>query len=71
MEDSFGDIIAFVESNYRVKKNRANRAIAGLSMGACTLRLSAQYTKTFDYVGIFPTTHLYHEGRQQRRGGTG
>lgn len=33
MEDSFGDIIKFVESNYRVKKNKANRAIAGLSMG--------------------------------------
>ncbi len=54
MEDSFGDIIAFVESNYRVKKNQANRAIAGLSMGGMhSSAISAQYTKTFDYVGIF------------------
>ncbi len=39
MEDSFGDIINFVETNYRVKKNKANRAIAGLSMGECILLL--------------------------------
>ncbi len=54
MEDSFGDIIAFVESNYRVKKNQANRAIAGLSMGGMhSSAISAQYPKTFDYLGIF------------------
>ena len=54
MEDSFEDIIAFVESNYRVKKNKANRAVAGLSMGGMhSAAISAQYPNTFDYVGVF------------------
>ena len=54
MEDSFGDIIKFVESNYRVKKNKANRAIAGLSMGGMhSAAISAQYPNTFNYIGVF------------------
>lgn len=54
MEDSFGDILKFVESNYRVKKDKANRAIAGLSMGGMhTAAISAQYPDTFDYMGVF------------------
>uniref|UniRef100_S0DGJ3 Carbohydrate esterase family 1 protein n=1 Tax=termite gut metagenome TaxID=433724 RepID=S0DGJ3_9ZZZZ len=54
MEDSFGDIIKFVESNYRVKTGKANRAIAGLSMGGMhTAAISAQYPNTFDYMGVF------------------
>ena len=54
MEDSFGDILKFVEKNYRVKKNKANRAIAGLSMGGMhSAAISAQYPNTFDYIGIF------------------
>src|SRR5690554_1676656 len=53
MEDSFGDIIKFVESNYRVKKDKANRAIAGLSMGGRhSAAISAQYENTFDYIGV-------------------
>lgn len=54
MEDSFGDVIKFVESNYRVKKGKANRALAGLSMGGMhTAAISAQYPNTFDYIGVF------------------
>jgi len=54
MEDSFGDIINFVETNYRVKKNKANRAIAGLSMGGMhSSAISAQYANTFNYIGVF------------------
>jgi enterochelin esterase family protein len=54
MEESFGDIIKFVESNYRVKKGKGYRAVAGLSMGGMhSASISAQYTNTFDYVGIF------------------
>ncbi len=54
MEDSFGDILAFVESNYRVIKDKEHRAIAGLSMGGMhSSAISAQYPNTFDYVGIF------------------
>ncbi|MDD2931614.1 MAG: alpha/beta hydrolase-fold protein, partial [Fermentimonas sp.] len=54
MEDSFGDIIKFVESNYRVDKSKAKRAVAGLSMGGMhSAAISAQYPNTFDYIGIF------------------
>uniref|UniRef100_S0DE28 Carbohydrate esterase family 1 protein n=1 Tax=termite gut metagenome TaxID=433724 RepID=S0DE28_9ZZZZ len=54
MEDSFGDVIKFVESNYRVKRDKAHRAIAGLSMGGMhTAAISAQYPNTFDYMGVF------------------
>lgn len=54
MEDSFGDIMKFVESNYRVKKSKTYRAIAGLSMGGMhSAAISAQYPNTFDYVGVF------------------
>lgn len=54
MEDSFGDIMKFIESNYRVKKGKANRAVAGLSMGGMhSAAISAQYPNTFDYVGVY------------------
>lgn len=68
-EDSFGEVMAFVESNYRVKKEKASRAIAGLSMGGFhTLYISANYANMFDYVGLFsaatiepknPDTNIY------------
>lgn len=54
MEDSFMDVMAFVENNYRVKEGKANRAIAGLSMGGMhSAAISAKYPGTFDYIGIF------------------
>lgn len=54
METNFKDIIIFTESNYRVKKDKANRAIAGLSMGGFhTLYISANYPNTFSYMGLF------------------
>ena len=54
MEESFKDVISFIESNYRVKKDKANRAIAGLSMGGFhSMYISANYPNTFDYVGLF------------------
>jgi enterochelin esterase family protein len=53
-EKAFPDVIKFVESNYRVKKDKANRAIAGLSMGGFhSLHISKQYPDLFDYIGIF------------------
>ncbi|MEJ2161941.1 MAG: alpha/beta hydrolase-fold protein [Robiginitalea sp.] len=53
-EASFMDVIGFVESNYRVKANKAHRAIAGLSMGGYhSLHISRYYPDTFDYMGLF------------------
>ncbi|MDH6303654.1 enterochelin esterase-like enzyme [Parabacteroides sp. PF5-5] len=54
MEDSFGDVMKFIETNYRVKTGKNNRAIAGLSMGGMhSSAISAQYANTFDYIGVF------------------
>ena len=54
MEQSFKDVISFIETNYRVKKDKASRAIAGLSMGGFhSLYISANYPNTFDYIGLF------------------
>lgn len=53
-EATFPDIMKFVESSYRVKADKANRAIAGLSMGGYhSLHISRYYPNTFDYVGLF------------------
>lgn len=53
-EANFDEIIHFVEDNYRVKTNKENRAIAGLSMGGYhSLHISRYYPDTFDYVGLF------------------
>ena len=54
MESNFDEIIKYVEKNYRVKKEKKSRAIAGLSMGGMhTLFISSYYPNTFDYVGLF------------------
>jgi len=51
---SFGDIISFVESNYRVSADKQHRAVAGLSMGGFhSLHISRYHPNTFDYVGLF------------------
>ncbi len=53
-EETFGDIIKFVESNYRVVAKKSGRAIAGLSMGGYhSLHISRYYPNTFDYIGLF------------------
>jgi enterochelin esterase-like enzyme len=54
MEETFGDIIKFIETNYRVQNKKTGRAIAGLSMGGFhSLHISRFYPDTFDYIGLF------------------
>lgn len=49
----YTDIIPFVESTYKVKTGKANRAIAGLSMGGIyTLNVTQQRPDLFDYIGV-------------------
>lgn len=61
-EESFGDVIKFVESNYRVKADKSDRAIAGLSMGGYhSLHISRYYPNTFDYVGLFSAAIMPNE----------
>lgn len=58
-EASFMDVVNFVESSYRVKINKENRAIAGLSMGGFhSLHISRYYENTFNYVGLFSAAIL-------------
>lgn len=54
MEESFPDVIQFIEKNYRTIPKKENRAIAGLSMGGFhSLHISKQYPDMFGYVGLF------------------
>ena len=53
-EETFIDIMKFVEDNYRTIKTKEGCAIAGLSMGGFhTAYISMYYPNTFDYVGLF------------------
>ena len=53
-QDFLKEIMPLVEKNYRVYKDRARRAIAGLSMGgAQTLDIGISHLGEFAYLGIF------------------
>lgn len=48
------DIMPYVEGNYRVRTERRNRAIAGLSMGGMqTLNITMSDLGKFAYIGVF------------------
>ncbi|MEO7718884.1 MAG: alpha/beta hydrolase-fold protein [Capsulimonas sp.] len=54
LNDFVGDIMPYVEKNYRVINDRDHRAIAGLSMGGWqTLNIAVAHLDTFAYVGVF------------------
>lgn len=66
-EATFMDIINFMENSYRVKDDKANRAIAGLSMGGFhSLHISRFYPGTFDYVGLFSAAIMPWEGTSSK-----
>lgn len=53
MEESFMDIVNFVDSHYRTVAKRSARAITGLSMGGGhTFGISRLYPYMFDYYGL-------------------
>ncbi|MBR7027324.1 MAG: esterase [Bacteroidales bacterium] len=57
IENSFPDVMKFVEKHYQVAKGAANTAVAGLSMGGRqSAMLSLHYPKSFGYVGMFSGT---------------
>jgi enterochelin esterase family protein len=61
-EETFPDVIKFIEGNYRVKAEKSSRAIAGLSMGGYhSLHISRYYPNTFDYVGLFSAAIIPNE----------
>lgn len=53
MEESFMDIVNYVDSHYQTIKKRSGRAVTGLSMGGGhTFGISRLYPETFDYYGL-------------------
>ena len=53
-EESFNDIVKWVDTNYRTRAAKRYRAIAGLSMGGYhSLYISANQPEDFAYVGLF------------------
>ncbi len=61
-EETFMDIVNFIERNYRVKAEKKSRAIAGLSMGGFhSLHISRYYPNKFDYIGLFSPAILPNE----------
>jgi enterochelin esterase family protein len=54
VDDFTKDLRPYVEANYRVKSDRANRAIAGLSMGgAQTLNIAFSHLDQYGYIGVY------------------
>jgi enterochelin esterase family protein len=54
VQDFVGDIMPYVEKNYRVNDDRQHRAIAGLSMGGSqTLNIAIPNLEKFGYFGVF------------------
>lgn len=64
-KDLLNDLIPFVEKKYPVKKNRNDRAIAGLSMGGGqTLNFGLGNIDTFAWVGAFSAAPNTKEPQQ-------
>lgn len=62
-EDSFMDIVSFVDSTYRTVPDKENRAIAGLSMGGGhSWIISMENPDTFGYVGLFSAAVRWNGG---------
>jgi len=72
-EQSFKDVVKYVESHYRVIKNKDNRALCGLSMGGGhTFTIGLQLMdQTFGYIGIFSTGMFGSAANLNANGGYG
>jgi enterochelin esterase-like enzyme len=69
VSDFTTDLMPYVESHYRVLKDRQNTAIAGLSMGGFqTLEVAIQKLDRFAYVGVF-SSGLFNAFPNAGRGG--
>ena len=54
VNDFLKDLKPYVEANYRVKGDRAHRAIAGLSMGgAQTLNIAFSHLDEYGFIGVY------------------
>jgi enterochelin esterase family protein len=61
-EESFPDVVKFIDNNYRTIKNKSGRAIAGLSMGGFhSMHISKEYPDMFNYIGLFSAAIMPNE----------
>ena len=66
MDESFPDIINYIESHYKVAKGKSQRAICGLSMGGGhSFAISKRFPDQFDYVGLFSAGLHIGQGNRQ------
>jgi len=70
-EEEFAqDIRPYIEAHYRVHEDRANRAIAGLSMGGGqTMNISFENLADYGYIGVF-SSGVFSMGRGGQAGGS-
>ena len=53
-KEFLGDIMPYVDKHYRTQSGRANRAMAGLSMGGGqTMNIGVPHMDQFGYLGVF------------------
>lgn len=53
-EIAFDEIVKYIDTHYRTKALKSQRAIAGLSMGGLhSMLISANHPDLFDYIGLF------------------
>ncbi|MBO7118997.1 MAG: esterase [Bacteroidaceae bacterium] len=65
-EESFADIMKYVNSHYKVKKGADNTALCGLSMGGYhTFRISMLNPGTFGYIGLYSAAVRLGRGQQK------
>ena len=70
-QDFLTDIMPYAETHYRVLADRADRAIAGLSMGGSqTLNIAFLHLDKFAYVGVFSSGATLGGGGRGGRGAT-
>lgn len=56
-KDLLGDLIPFIQANYRVAADREHRALAGLSMGGgLTLAIGPRHLDTFSRLAVFSSS---------------
>jgi len=62
VDDFVSNVMPYVQANYRVQTDRANTAIAGLSMGGGqTLNVLMSHPERFAYVGVY-SSGLFFQG---------
>jgi enterochelin esterase-like enzyme len=72
VNDFVKDVMPYVETHYRVLKDRANTAIAGLSMGGGqTLQVAIPRLARFGYIGVFSSGLIGGFPELAGRGGRG